>query len=287
MMLNKLLCARNLCKSSAILAFTCLMGLNPLSDYSTLPSSNWFHEVATWDGTLRRIKVPILMYHYVGTLSSGADSTRIALTVSPGIFQAHINYLREQGYTTISFYQLDAALKQGSALPARPIILTFDDGYFDHYTNVLPVLRSIGFTGTFFIITGRADANDPRYMTWEQIREMSDAGMSLEAHTKNHPDLRNRDYDFLVYELLGSLESLQYYTGRPARIFAYPAGQYDEMTLSVLRQLPVWMAVTTQPGDLQTTDNRLEMPRLRITGEMSVGQLAALLQRGSNENPSS
>lgn len=230
-----------------------------------------------WDGTLRRIRVPVLMYHYVSSLPPDADDIRRELTITPDLFRAHLAYLKEQGYSTISFYDLDAALLTGSPLPSRPVILTFDDGYIDHYVNVLPALRDYGFTGTFFIITALADANRGDYLNWAQIREMADAGMSMESHTKNHVDLRGRDYDFLVYELLGSLESLAAYTGQTSHILSYPVGHYDAMTLQVAEQLPIWRAVTTQRGALHTTDNRLEMPRVRVHGGTGPGGLASLL----------
>jgi peptidoglycan/xylan/chitin deacetylase (PgdA/CDA1 family) len=230
-----------------------------------------------WDGTLRRVRVPVLMYHYVSYLPADADDIRRELTVTPDLFRAHLAYLKEQGYSTISFYDLDAALLTGSPLPSRPVILTFDDGYIDHYINALPALRDYGFTGTFFIITALADANRGDYLNWAQIREMADAGMSMESHTKNHVDLRGRDYDFLVYELLGSLESLAAYTGQTSHILSYPVGHYDAMTLQVAEQLPIWRAVTTQRGVLHTTDNRLEMPRVRVHGGTGPGGLASLL----------
>lgn len=230
-----------------------------------------------WDGTLRRVRVPVLMYHYVSSLPPDADDIRRELTITPDLFRAHLAYLKEQGYSTISFYDLDAALLTGSLLPSRPVILTFDDGYIDHYLNVLPALRDYGFTGTFFIITALADANRADYVNWAQIREMADAGMSMESHTKNHVDLRGRDYDFLVYELLGSLESLAAYTGQTSHILSYPVGHYDAMTLQVVGQLPIWRAVTTQRGALHTTDNRLEMPRIRVHGGTGPGGLASLL----------
>lgn len=220
------------------------------------------------------------MYHYVSELPFDADAIRIDLTVSPDLFRDHMQYLREQGYTTISLYQLDNALLYGEALPSKPIILTFDDGYKDHYVTVFPLLQELGFTGTFFIITGRPDEADPNYLTWAQIRQMSQAGMSMEAHSKTHQDLRERDYDFLVYELLGSIQSIEAYTGQEPHMFAYPVGFYDETTLQVLAQLPVWRAVTTQPGDLHTSDNRLELARVRIHGNTSVNGLATLLRPG-------
>jgi hypothetical protein len=171
-------------------------------------------EPPTWDGTLRRIRVPILMYHYVSYLPSDADEYRRDLTITPDMFLAHLAYLKQQGYETISLYQLDEALVNGTPIPPKPVILSFDDGYIDHYVNVFPALKAYGFTGTFFVITGLADANRPDYLNWRQIREMADAGMSMESHTKDHVDLRGKDYHFLVYQLLGSLESLSAYTGR-------------------------------------------------------------------------
>ncbi|HSS99394.1 MAG TPA: polysaccharide deacetylase family protein [Terriglobales bacterium] len=230
------------------------------------------------DGTLRRIRVPILMYHYVSNLPADADATRVQLTVDPAMFRAHLAYLSQNGYSTISLYQLDDALMRGVPLPPRPVVLTFDDGYIDHYVNVFPALKEYGFTATFFIITGRPHTNDRAYMTWDEIHEMADAGMSMESHTKTHQELQDRDYDFLVYELLGSLQSLQAHTGHEPHMFAYPVGHYDDETLRVLAQLPVWRALTTERGALHTSDNRLEVPRVRINGDMGVSALASLLQ---------
>ena len=88
----------------------------------------------------------------------------------------------------------------GTPLPPTSIILTFDDGYIDHYVTVLPILQEMGFVGTYFIITGRADVNDPAYINWTQIKTMADAGMSIESHTKSHLDLLGRDRDLLVPE---------------------------------------------------------------------------------------
>lgn len=231
-----------------------------------------------WDGTYRRIRVPILMYHYVSPLPANADEYRRELSVAPEAFRAQMEYLFYQGYSPISMYQLDDALLSGTALPPKPVVLTFDDGYIDHFTNVFPVLREFGFTGTFFIITGVVDANDPNYVNWEQVQQMADAGMSMEPHTKSHISLRERSYDTLIYEMLGSIESLQAYTGRQPHIFSYPVGHYDAATLSVAQTLPIWRAVTTEAGRYHTTDNWLEVPRVRIPGGLGAVGLASILE---------
>jgi peptidoglycan/xylan/chitin deacetylase (PgdA/CDA1 family) len=157
------------------------------------------------------------------------------------------------------------------------VVLTFDDGYIDHYQYVFPILRELGFTGTFFIITDTADRNVPGYLSWAQITEMAEAGMSMESHSKVHLDLRDRDWDFLVHQVAGSLESLQAQTGESASMLCYPAGQYDETTLELLGKLPVSLAVTTRHGAMHTTSERLELARLRISNGTSVTGLGNLL----------
>lgn len=250
-----------------LLALLLVLGAAPISSSTT----------GVWDGTLRRLHVPILMYHYVSDLPSNADDIRRGLTVVPSLFQAHLQYLHDAGYHTISLYDLNAALTAGVPLPSKPVVLTFDDGYNDAYINVFPALKHYGFIGTFFIITSRVDANDPAYLSWSQIKEMSDAGMSMEPHTKDHVDLRQRDYDVLIYQMKGSIESLAAYTGHVPRMFSYPVGHYDAATLDVARQLGVWIGVSTVNGDLHSTDTRLYLPRLRVLGNMSVGALAGIL----------
>jgi len=260
-----------------LILILCALAVIPVAAQTEAPAAEPDAPPA-WDGTLRRIHAPILMYHYVGQLPPDWDATRQDLTVLPELFSAHMEYLFYEGYTPISLYDLNEALLDGRPLPAKPVVLTFDDGYRDHYDNVFPLLRQFGFTGTFFIITGAADDNRPGYMTWDEIGEMADAGMSMEAHTKNHVELDGRTYDELVYEMLGSMESLGHYTGRASHMFSFPVGRYDDLTLDVAAQLPIWRAVTTQPGTLQTTDNDFELPRVRIHWDTDVDRLAAILR---------
>ena len=230
------------------------------------------------DGTLRRIRAPILMYHYVSPLPDDADSIRVDLTVSPALFREHMEFLHGAGYETISLYELYNALVAGASLPPKPVILTFDDGYIDHYQYVFPILQEFGFAGTFFIITDTADHNAPGHLNWTQIAEMAKAGMSMESHAKVHLDLRSRDWDFLVHQVVGSLESLQAHTGESASMFCYPAGHYDQITLEMLGKLPVSLAVTTQHGAMHTTSGRLELARLRIGNSTGVTGLGNLLE---------
>ncbi len=252
------------------LTLLAVSGIAPAQDTEAIPLSG--------DGTLRRIRVPVLMYHYISELPPDADEIRVNLTLHPEVFRAHLNYLRDNGYQTISLYEINEALENGIPLPEKSVALTFDDGYDDHYQAVFPMLTAYDMTGTFFIVTQFVDERHSGYMGWEHVREMAAAGMSMEAHTKTHPTLDARSYDFLVYQIIGSIESLAHHTGKRPRIFSYPVGRYDSDTLAVMRSTDVIRAVTTQPGASHTTDNRLEMTRLRISNETGVAGLAYLLE---------
>ncbi|MER3401486.1 MAG: hypothetical protein C4313_10280 [Thermoflexus sp.] len=237
-------------------------------------SSPYFQEpLPPADGRARVLHVPILMYHYISEPPPGADRFRLDLSVRPSQFEAHLQHLRAAGYATVSLSDLIAHLTQGQPLPPRPVVLTFDDGYRDAYTEAFPRLLRYGFRGTFFVLTGRADAGDPRYLSWAQIREMSAAGMDMQLHGREHIPLAGRDEAFLFYHIVGGKQSLEAHTGRPVRFFAYPSSIYDSGLIRFLEAYRFWGAVTTAYGAEERLDNRFMWPRIRIRGTDGVEQL--------------
>lgn len=214
--------------------------------------------------------VPILMYHHVSELPPDADVYRRDLTVSPKAFDAQLRYLDEAGYHPITLIDLYLNLTEGYPLPEKPVVLTFDDGYRDAYEVVFPKLLDYGFPATFFVLSTPAHHESSEYLTWGQMAEMSEAGMSIQAHGRDHVDLRNRSHDFLVYQVLGIKEAIEHHTGIAPRFFCYPSGRRDGDVIRVLESAGYWGAVTTEWGQAHTRDNLLEMPRLRIQGQDSL-----------------
>ena len=224
----------------------------------------------------------MLMYHYISVPPPEADDIRLDLSVTPAQFEAQLAYLRQAGYETISMRQLTYALSRQAPLPPKPIIITFDDGYRDNYENAFPLLRKYGYTGVFFIFNHPIDAGDAGYLTWEMVIEMHKAGMEFGSHGYRHWNLRGRDVDFLVYEILGSKEAIEQRLGEPVRFFAYPFGYYDDLTVRVLESAHFWSAVTTELGIEQSFGNRFEMPRIRMHGYDTVEDLAKKLRALGN-----
>ncbi len=229
------------------------------------------------DGVARTLRVPILMYHHIAQPPVGADAVERDLSVSPERFAEHLRFLREQGYTPISLADLAAALEVGQALPERPIVLTFDDGYRDNYEQALPILQQFGMRATFFLLTSALDENNPQYMTWEQAMALDAAGMELGAHGYTHADLRDRSVEFLVWQMLGSKEAIESRTGKPAQFFCYPAGEYDERAVAVLKSARYRGAVAITMGTTHTSAGLFALRRVRVRGAYDAAKLGHLL----------
>jgi peptidoglycan/xylan/chitin deacetylase (PgdA/CDA1 family) len=132
-------------------------------------------------------------------------------------------------------------------------------------------------TATFFVVTDFIDEQREEYLTWDMVREMYAAGMSIESHGRNHVSLRGKDDDYLVWQALGSLETLQYELGVRPRFISYPAGEYDQFTLDIFHSAHYWAGVTTVQGATHSSDNLFELRRVRVRGAMKPDELIRIM----------
>lgn len=232
----------------------------------------------TPDGRDRDFWIPILMYHYVSVPPDDADVYRKDLSVSPQAFREQLEWLKASGYQTISLYHLIYALNIGwPKLPERPIILTFDDGYADNYENAFPILKELGFTATFFVLTDVTDRSQPGYMTWDMLKEMSQAGMSIEVHGREHVEMAGRDHDWLVFHLLGPAQTIEANLGYQPRFVAYPSGKYDATTIQTAHELGYWGGITTINGAHHTKSSPFEIQRVRVRGDWNLNTFTTII----------
>jgi peptidoglycan/xylan/chitin deacetylase (PgdA/CDA1 family) len=133
-------------------------------------------------------QVPILMYHHIGAPPNPNDTRAARLYVAPDQLDRQLTEIQQAGYTTITLDDLVSALNGGAALPDKPLILTFDDGYQDFYSNAYPLLQHHHDKATAYIITGRVGKSG--YMTWDELAELASAPLiTIGAHTQTHPHL--------------------------------------------------------------------------------------------------
>jgi peptidoglycan/xylan/chitin deacetylase (PgdA/CDA1 family) len=230
------------------------------------------------------LRVPILMYHYISVPPEDADIYRIDLSVHPDNFRAQMAYLSENGYTTIDLYDLSRAITNQGQLPEKPVIITIDDGYLDNYEIAFPILQEYGHTATIFVITDLVDREHPGYATWPMLKEMADAGMRIEPHSKTHVNLNGRTRDLLIWEILGSQQTVAHHIGYTPRYFAYPGGRYDQLTLEIMEELDFWGAVTTMGGRWNGFDNRYEWRRMRVRYTTSLPEFIDLVHPGDTRH---
>lgn len=182
------------------------------------------------------MRLPVLLYHHVGPQQFG---TLPELTVSPERFDSHVRWLARRGYVGVGASDWVSWCRDRTPLPAKPVLLTFDDAYTDVATYALPVLRRHSFGGVVFVVTAeiggenrwdQARGSAPhRLMTADQIRAWARCGIEFGAHSRTHADLTTLRSGRLDDEIRGSRDDLTAITGSPVRSFAYPYGRFDSV----------------------------------------------------------
>ena len=137
---------------------------------------------------LARKQVPILCYHQIRDWTAKDSKVAKDYIVPVADFKAQLKMLADSGYNTILPDQLFSYLNYGTALPPKPIMLTFDDTDLDQYTVAAPEMKKYGFKGVFFIMT--VSLGRPGYMSRDQVRELSDAGHVIGSHTWDHHNVK-------------------------------------------------------------------------------------------------
>lgn len=214
------------------------------------------------------IDVPILMYHGVTNDMWGMTD----LFVSPENMEAQIAWLAENGYTTIWFEDLPNVDKI-----EKPIILTFDDGYMDNYTELFPILQKYNAKATIFVVTGTVDYN-PRSLTSEQVKELSDSGLvSIQSHTVTHPYLRSQSREAQQWEFIQSKLDLAAITGKEPTVICYPSGSYDEITLELAKE-HYCMGIDMNGLMYTTGEDPYQVERFYISRRDSLGTIISYIQ---------
>ncbi len=227
-------------------------------DYlATRPETN--RDPYTLHPLARFSSVPVIMYHDV---VAGRKDVWFDVTVAE--LRQHFDLIRTQGATPITLDQLYDHLTQGSPLPSKPILLTFDDAYLGLYENAYPLLQEYNFHAAYFVQTGFVGVPTSKdHFTWEQMLEMQASGLvEFAPHTVNHPtDLRQMDDARLKRELEVSKQVLEERLGRPMHYFAYPTGFRDQRVMEAMKVAGYKMSFTMDAGHAGQSPNLLEVKR--------------------------
>ena len=238
--------------------------LTPTLTPSPIPTATW---VAQGPGT---INVPILLYHHVGISPVNSQ-----YYVSPDKFEEQMKLLRDWEYTTITTEMLVKALTEGSALPPRPILITFDDGNLDNYTTAFPIMQKYGFTGVLYIVDNYIGAD--KYMSVYQIKEMASAGWEVGSHSGNHVDLTAIEMQRQRHEIVDSRMFLKKELGLPILTFAHPYGVSNHSVLNYAELSGYIAGMGLGITNNQYKDNIFALQRRGVKGMYDLKQFASLL----------
>jgi len=209
---------------------------------------------------LRHIYVfPILMYH-----SIDYNDKETKLSVTPEAFRRQMEFLHKNNYNVVG---LDKAIKYISGeekAPPKTVAITFDDGLLNNYEYAYPVLKEYGLPAAIFVIIKQV--GQPGWLTWGQIKEMSDSGViTIGSHTVSHAWLPDTDDEKIMHELTGSKAILEEKTGKSVDFLAYPIGAHDERVKKAVKEAGYKGAFGTNPGRLAPSKDIYAVKRLRIS----------------------
>ena len=246
----------------------------------------------------KKIKLPILMYHHIDTIDNlpRSDKVGTGLRVSPEVFEKQLQFLRQNNFTTVNSFQLQDYLDGKFDLPKNPIMLTFDDGFKDNYTNAFPLLKKYNMSGDFAIVTSVVGLSD--HMSWDDLKIMKAAGMSFASHTDHHctTAIKGKKGGFedspkaieeipcsnfgiqeklsvgqIKYEFEKSKTELEKNLDIKVTHLIYPFGFYNKQAEEIAKDLGYSFATTVQPQQNNIVDftNPFEIGRFRVTGQQA------------------
>jgi peptidoglycan/xylan/chitin deacetylase (PgdA/CDA1 family) len=247
--------------------------VHPLPSAAPAPTARPLVPVAMVPPGRPSVRVPILMYHYIRVVTDPRDRLGFNLSVTPSDFNQQMDWLAQNGYHPIDLVDLRGYLLGHGSLPARPIVLTFDDGYRDMYTTAFPILRAHHFKAVSYVVSGFV--NSPNNVTADQVLEMDANGIQIGVHTVSHADLTKISAADLHHEVFDSKASLEGLLGHPVLDFCYPSGQFNQAVIAAVQAAGFQSATTTQPGVSHSAGDRFTWPRVRVSGGESLAQLVA------------
>jgi len=199
------------------------------------------------------VAIPVLYYHLI---DDHVYSPYTSMFVSPKDFANQMAYLYSNGYTVIPLDQIENASQY-----TKPVIITFDDGYEDNYTNAYPILLKYHFPATVFLISSLIGKSG--YLNIDEIVQMGDL-FSFQDHTVTHRPLATLSPQVQDYELTESQKEIEDITHRNVDALAYPDGSYDQTTLAIAQRFYKYAFIEIPGGIYHTGDDPYTIKRVNV-----------------------
>ena len=231
-----------------------------------------------------RDALPILLYHSVDWERPDGYGRWV---VTPARFEAHLSAVRDEGFLPITVEAFAMARASGERLPARTVIITFDDGLVDFLYGAMPILSRFGFPATLYVTSGYVGGSarwladlgqgDRLMLSWKQIASLAEAGIEIGAHSISHPQLDLLGRERTLSEIVGSRKAIEAAIGRPVRTFAYPHGYATGMTKRIVEDAGFLAACGVRHAFSSSREDRFRLSRIIVDQSMGAREISQFL----------
>lgn len=223
----------------------------------------------------RRPGIPILMYH---SISKDLDSVRhpyYQTNTSPHTFREHMAFLNSNEYSVLPLKEAVNLLQTGHALNGKAVVLTFDDGFKDFLTEAFPILQEYGYPSTVFLPTAFVDDHHSNFrgkscLSWDDVRELHEYGVSFGSHSETHPELITLNAADIKAELEHSKIRIETELNESIESFSYPFAfperhsQFISELKRFLQDLGYLFGVTTKVGIAYREEDSFFLKRIPV-----------------------
>lgn len=206
----------------------------------------------------------VLEYHHV------ADDTPPSTSVTPATFEAHMDHLADNDFSVWPLPKLIETIRAGGDVPERTVAITFDDAYASVYDEVFPRLQERGWPFTVFIATGAIDKDIDAFTSWDELREMEAAGVTMANHSVDHAHMVNQGdrsrNEWLAdarADIVDAGKRLEEELESPARLFAWPYGEFSPPLQRMLEELD-YVGFGQQSGAVGPDSDFTALPRFPL-----------------------
>jgi peptidoglycan/xylan/chitin deacetylase (PgdA/CDA1 family) len=231
---------------------------------------------------LSKREVPVLCYHHIRNFRASESENMKSYSVTPAAFAEQMKALADSGYQTVLPDQLYEYLVHGGLLPSKPVMISFDDTDEEQYSVGAAEMNKYGFKGVFFIMT--ISINRPRYMSKEQIKNLSDSGHVIAGHTWDHHMVTKyvgADWDSQLVKPQHQLEAI---TGKPVKYFAYPFGIWNQSAIPEFKTRGYQLAFILS-SKRDSTEPLYTIRRMIVPGTWSTAGMMKAMKSTFNKVP--
>lgn len=215
------------------------------------------------------------MYHEVSEVTERRKSvlhTNPIYSLSLQKFQEQMDYIAKNEYQALSLNKLiDYSIQDLQ----KSVVITFDDGWADNYTNAFPILKGLGLTATIFVITGFIGKD--KYMDWHQLAEMNNAGISIQSHTTNHKPLSLLKEEEIEYELEHSKKTIEDRFDTQVEFLSAPHGMINTRVIDIARSVGYKAICTSEPGFAHMFSEPAVLKRINISDTYNLSKFKKII----------